>query len=416
MQTRKKVLMVNWSWYPTGGDWTYVSNMKQLYEANGYEVIAFSTKNEKNFHSPYEKYFIEGQDYKALNKKKSIRKGIQAVRNSIYSYEANRQLSLILQEHRIAFAHLHNIHHYHTPGIIWNLKKNGIKVIWSLHDYKIICPENSFVSNGKVCERCIKGQFKNCTINRCKKGSFLASALATVEAYIYHKSAVYQQVDAYLCPSIFLQSRFLKAGFDANKMYVSRYCYRAAVHPESSAVLQTSPGDKYMLYVGRIEKIKGLVTLIDAAKACGYFLKIAGDGTALSEMKQHAGSCPSISFLGLQSKENVGHLLKHAAFVICPSEWYENFPFAVIEALSSGKAVIGARIGGIPELVLHEHTGMLFNPGAADDLKKQMQLLWNNEEMCHRLGENARRHVLQLTDFSHHWNTIQSILKNLTHA
>src|SRR5215218_5903413 len=115
------VLLCTWSWLSVGGDWTYVENVKRLYESHGYDVIPFSTKNEKNVPTPYEKYFITAYDYKALNKSKGIGTGLKALKNSVISFEAMRNIEKLINEHEIAFAHLHIIHHWLTPGIVWKL-------------------------------------------------------------------------------------------------------------------------------------------------------------------------------------------------------------------------------------------------------------------------------------------------------
>ena len=220
-----KILLVNWSWYATGGDWTYVENLNKLYTKKGHEVIPFSTHNKKNEYSLYSKNFVSAYDFKELNKHKSIRNGIKALKTSIVSRNALFKLDRILEEHDIKVAHLHNLHHYITPAIIDKLHKRGIKILWTLHDYKIICPENSFVSNGKICEKCITGSFYHCTLNMCKKKSFLASMLASFEAYYYHKKNTYDLVDYYLCPSSFIKTKFQKFGFDEKKLFVSNLCY-----------------------------------------------------------------------------------------------------------------------------------------------------------------------------------------------
>src|ERR1700733_15328058 len=159
-----KVLLVNWSWYPSGGDWTYVQNLHALYSNNGYEIVSLSTNNKRNLTTNPNSYFINSPDYKALNKNKNIYNGFRAVKNSIVSNEALKIVEEILATHKIEVAHLHNIHHYITPSIIWKLKKAGVKIIWSLHDYKIICPESLFISHDTICEKCITGNFYHCAL------------------------------------------------------------------------------------------------------------------------------------------------------------------------------------------------------------------------------------------------------------
>lgn len=409
-----KVLIANWSWYPTGGDWTYIENICKLYEANGYEVVPFSTHHRKNVYSRESINFVNAYDFKELNKHKTIANGIKAVRTSVVSSDALHKLDHILEEHDIQLAHLHNIHHYLTPAIVEKLHRKGVKVIWSLHDYKIICPENSFVSNGTVCEKCMTGSFYHCAINKCKKNSYLASLLASVEAYYYHKRHVYDLVDYYLCPSAFLRQKFIQFGFPAEKLTVSNLCYDISIIDQYIKKHPPLYNEKYLFYVGRLEEIKGIKTLIRAVEGTPVHLKIAGTGAAEQELKAFASKMGrQIEFLGFQSKDQVFELTQNALASICPSEWYENFPFSVSETMLFSKPVIGSRIGGIPELVLDGKTGLLFEAGNAEALREKMMQLWNNEPLAAELGRNAREHVYELYNFDTHWKKLESIIQQL---
>lgn len=411
-----KILLVNWSWYATGGDWTYVENLNKLYTKKGYEVIPFSTHNKKNEYSLYSKNFVSAYDFKELNKNKSFGNGIKALKTSIVSRNALFKLDRILQEHDIKVAHLHNLHHYITPAIIDKLHKRGIKILWTLHDYKIICPENSFVSNGKICEKCITGAFYHCALNMCKKKSFLVSMLASFEAYYYHKKNTYDLVDYYLCPSSFIKTKFQKFGFNEKKLFVSNLCYDIALvdayidnHKNDEALL---PSDKFILYVGRLEDIKGVKTLIMAIKGTLIKLKIAGIGTAEADIKSLIENehISNVDMLGFTSKDDVFGLIKNAAFGVCPSEWYENFPFSISETFLFSKPVVGSNMGGIPELVIDGKTGFLFEHGNVQDLQNKLLELWNNEESTSVMGKNARLHAYDLYNFDTHWNKIKSLL------
>ncbi len=411
-----KILLVNWSWYATGGDWTYVENLNKLYTKKGYEVIPFSTHNKKNEYSFYSKNFVSAYDFKELNKNKSFGNGIKALKTSIVSRNALFKLDRILQEHDIKVAHLHNLHHYITPAIINKLHERGIKILWTLHDYKIICPENSFMSNGKICEKCITGSFYHCTLNMCKKKSFLASMLASFEAYYYHKKNTYDLVDYYLCPSSFIKTKFQKFGFDEKKLFVSNLCYDINLvdayidnHKNDEPLL---PSNKFILYVGRLEDIKGVKTLIMAVKGTLINLKIAGIGNAQVEIKSLIENehISNVDMLGFKSKDEVFGLIKHAAFGVCPSEWYENFPFSISETFLFSKPVVGSDIGGIPELVIDGKTGLLFEHGNVQDLQNKLLQLWNNDESTSLMGKNARIHAYDLYNFETHWNKIKSLL------
>jgi len=418
-----KVLLVNWSWYPTGGDWTYINNLKTLYERHGHEVISLSTANEKNVETDSSAYFINSPDYKSLNKNKSLLNGLKAVGNSVVSYEALKTVSEILKDHDIKVAHLHNIHHYITPAIIWRLKRAGVKIIWSLHDYKIICPERTFVSNGKICERCITGSFQQCSLNKCKKSSVSASMLASAEASFYHTSGIYDKVDAYLCPSAFLKNKFIQFGFSEDKLAVTNLCYDISLiddficeNEKSIVPLQRTVKEDYILYVGSILEIKGIRTLINAVKNTNIVLKIVGSGGDEKQLRElvQRENLNNIEFLGFKDKNSVFELTHNSKFVVCPSEWYENFPFSIIESFLFSKTVVGARIGGIPELVIHGETGNLFEAGNVEDLREKLVELWNNEVLIKIMGAKARKHVYDIVNFEVHWEKLHSIINNIT--
>jgi glycosyltransferase involved in cell wall biosynthesis len=414
-----KLLLVNWSWYATGGDWTYIENIHKLYEANGYEVIPFSTHNKKNVFSPFSKYFVSAYDFKELNKNKTISNGIKALSTSVVSSDALSKLDKILERHDIKFAHLHNIHHYITPAIVEKLHKKGIKIIWTLHDYKIICPENSFVSKGKICEKCMDGSFYHCAINRCKKNSLLASALATLEAYYYHKKNTYQLVDFYLCPSRFILNKFEQFGFDHKKMVLSGLCYDISLVDSfierSKTLPAMSASGKYILYVGRLEDIKGVKTLIEAIQGTSMYLKIAGRGNAEEALNDYIKTerISNVELLGFKTKDEVFTLTQQASYAVCPSEWYENYPFSISETFLFSKPVVGSNLGGIPELVINEQTGLLFEAGNQSDLQEKLLRLWNDEELVSKLGHEARKRAYHLFNYETHWGIIHSVIQKL---
>ncbi len=168
----------------------------------------------------------------------------------------------------------------------------------------------------------------------------------------------------------------------------------------------------YILYVGRIEKIKGIFTLIDAVAGTEIRLKIAGTGPALEEMKAYVKthSLTNVEFLGHVVKTRVYQLTLDSEFVVCPSEWYENYPFSVIESLLMSKPVIGANIGGIPELVIDQQTGLLFEPGNSTELKSKILSLWHDPELGRIFGKKARVHAEAKVNARTHWNMLSQVI------
>jgi glycosyltransferase involved in cell wall biosynthesis len=410
--------MVNWTWYPSGGDWTYIDNVRKFYESKGHEVIPFSMKDDRNFKTPFDKYFVSNVDYKNLNKHKNPITAARVLKNSLYSNQAKKNIKALLSENRIDLVHLNNIHHYLTPSsIVPEIKQHDIPIIWTVHDYSILCPNTTFISNDKVCERCKTEKYYNCIIHKCKKRSLLASSVAAMESYVNKWVNPYKYVDYFLCPSQFIADKFMEFGYDKRKL-VKLY-NPFDINSLEDITLEKREEKKYIVYVGNILKVKGVFTLAAAVKGMDIDLYFIGDGEAMTELKQFVNSneITNIIFLGKKKKEEALSYVKGAEFVVVPSEWYENLPYSLVEALLLARPVLGARIGGIPELVIDNETGVLFESANKQDMiaKMDYMLSLSYEELT-RLGENARKHAAALTNYKRFEDELSKVFEavNLT--
>jgi glycosyltransferase involved in cell wall biosynthesis len=410
-----KILIANWTWYPSGGDWTYIDNVCRFYESKGHEVVPFSMKDERNFKTPFDKYFVSNIDYKDLNKKKNPLSALKVLKNSLYSAEAKRNIRSLLSEHKIDLVHLNNIHHYLTPGsIIPEIKRHNIPIIWTVHDYSILCPNTTFISHDKVCERCKVDKYYNCIVHKCKKGSLLASSVAAMESYVNKWVDPYKYVDYFLCPSQFIADKFIQFGYDKKK--IVRLYNPFDISSLENITQNGSEGKSYIVYVGNILKVKGVFTLAEAVKGLDVDLYIIGDGEAMPELEIFVkrNSITNVYFLGRKKKQETLSYVKGAKFVVVPSEWYENLPYSLVEALLLAKPVLGARIGGIPELVLDNETGFLFESANKEDMIAKMKhLLSLPAEKLSRLGNNAQKHVAALTNYRSFENNLSGIFESV---
>lgn len=409
------ILVVNWTWYPSGGDWTYVDNITTLYRQKGHSVIPFSMKDDRNFPSTYSPFFIENIDYKKINKK-SVSAGLKVIKKSIYSTEAQQKLIDLLHTVKIDFAHINVIHHYITPVILKILKDRGIPIIWTLHEYTPICPESTFISHGQICEKCLGGAFYHCITNKCKKGSLPASIVAATENYVHRYLNYYKFVDYYICPSIFLYEKFRAFNFFPEKLVQIYHGYQYEEVEAIQAAHIPIKEERYIVFVGRLEKIKGAHTLLAAMKANpGIRLKLIGAGTQEQELKDYAAAnlLTNVTFLGKQSKQQTLETINGSEFLICPSEWYEVLGFTVVEAMALGKPVIGSSIGAIPEMVIPGKTGILFAQGNASELSEKISALYNDPESISSMGKNAKEYIYQLINTEKHFNGIKQLIPSL---
>lgn len=404
------ILLANWTWYPSGGDWTYIESICKLYESHGHKIIPFSVQNEKNLQTSYDKYFLKNIDYKKFYKKITIKSGIEIFAKSIYSVEAKKKLRLLLNDNHIDIAQLNNITNYHTPSIIPVLKQAKIPIVWRILDYRLICPNTTFLSNGKLCEACYKHKYYNCILKKCKKNSLLASTLLAIENYVYYLIPFYKQVDMFLFQSEFTRDMFIKFGYDIRRTHIIENPYNCwEVEPKYE-------GKKYILYFGRISKEKGIFTLMKAMKVLPEIeLKIVGDGPEYDDYLNYItqNSISNISFIGAKWNKELEPIIENCEFVIVPSEWYEPSPYVVLQSFSYGKPVVAANIGGLKDLIINNENGLLFNAGDEDDLSRSIKYLYQSKSLIRIMGANARRVVERKNNPERYYDETMTVFNNL---
>ncbi len=382
------VLLVNSFFYNRGGDCTYFFSLKKLLEKTGHKVVVFSMQHPQNFDSEYKHYFVSHIDYVEEAKKKTLHSRIKVLCRTIYSQEAKNKIEELIKDEKIDIAHLQSIHHHITPSILYPLKKRNIPVIWTLHDFTVLCPNTTFYYRGSICERCKKTRYYWPPLVRCKKNSFMASTVAAAENAMHRIMGVYDLVDFFITPSQFLRHKLIEYGFEQSKiLHINNFLDMTLFKSQADT-------DDYYLFVGRLSEEKGLKTLIDAAfLAKTMRLKIIGAGPMELELISYARSKNGpgiIEFIGHVNRADAIELLSKCSFAVVPSEWYENLPYSILEAFACQKPVVASRIGGIPALVTDGVTGLLFEPCDAQDLAAKITWMNAHPEERKNMGRKAR--------------------------
>lgn len=376
-----KVLLVNKFYYNRGGDCVCTLNLEHLLKSHGYEVAVFAMKYPENFQSEWEQYFAE-----EVNFADGLGNKIAAAKRLLGFGDIKSSFMRILMDFRPDVVHLQNIHSYLSPIIAKLAKDFGCRVLWTLHDYKLLCPSYACLRDNKPCELCFKDKI-NVIKNRCMKGSLAASALAYIEAKRWSRDWIQRYVDAFVCPSSFMAKKMEQGGFDKSKLHV--ICN--FVDPVKLEVLNNSGIQKraeYYLYMGRLSQEKGIKTLLEVASELPYKIKIAGGGPLKDELQSKYKDCSNIEFLGHLNARQVVELLCETKFMVIPSEWYENNPLSVIESLCAGTPVVGANMGGIPELV-GGSDGLIFQSGDSGDLEECIKSAFNRQWNQLEIKSNA---------------------------
>lgn len=358
-----RILLSNKFYYRRGGDCIYVLNLEQLLKKHGHEVAVFAMDYPDNLETPWKKYF-PGNMTKLM-----------AFSRPFGSHEVKRKFNLLLDDFRPEVVHLNNIHTQLSPVIAELAHERGIKVVWTLHDYKLLCPRYDCLRNGiEICEKCFNGDKTHCKTYKCIKGSTLASLIGYKEAVTWNREYLEKYTDLFICPSSFMKEKMIQGGFKERKLKV------LCNFIDTDKCKRSSYGERedYYCYVGRLSHEKGLNTLINAASQLPYKLKIIGGGPLEKELRAKSETLKGdIEFLGFKQWDGIKEQVGMAQFIIVPSEWYENNPLSIIEAQCLGTPILGARIGGIPGLIDEGVNGMTFTSGNVDDLKEKIGLMYN---------------------------------------
>jgi len=364
-----KLLNVNSYHYRRGGsDVVYLEHgalFESLGESLGWQCAYFAMQHPLNEPSPWSQYFVEEIEF---GRRYGLAQRIAKATKVVYSFEAQRRLRALIERFRPDVAHLHCIYHHLSPSILPVLHAAGVPAVMTAHDLKLVCPAYKMLSHGVVCERCKNGRLLQVVRHRCVHGSLAASTVVAVESLLHHWLQSYRrQLDRIVVPSRFHIEKFVEWGWP-------RECfeYIPNVVDASRYVPAFEPG-AYLLYFGRLASYKGLATLLRAAQRAAVRLKIAGSGPdepRLRALQRQFGG--DVEFVGFHRGESLHALVRGARAVVLPSEMYENAPLSVLEGFALGKPAIGARIGGIPELVVDGHTGWTFPSGDVDALAQTL--------------------------------------------
>lgn len=368
---KKKILIVTKFYYRRGGDCIYALNLERLLREQGHDVAVFAMSYPENVDSQWSSYWPSQVDFGG-----GIGGKIAAVRRTLGMGDVRQQFARLLKDFAPDVVHLNNIHSYVSPVVAEMSRKAGAKVVWTLHDYKLLCPAYSCTRAGRPCEICFENKF-NVVRARCMKGSLAASAVAWLEAKRWNRRSLGSATDLFVCPSAFMAGKMQKGGFSSDKLLtlcnfvapemINRY---RSIRPERSKA-------DYYCYVGRLSEEKGVATLLEAASRLPYLLKVAGDGPLAAQLREKYADYPNIEFLGHIDSARVSELLADARFSVMPSECYENNPLGVIESFCAGTPVVGAAIGGIPELITPQR-GMTFESGKVDSLIEAIEKAWQH--------------------------------------
>ncbi len=380
-----KILIINKFFFPFGGTERYMFSLIDLLESRGHETVPFAMEHPENVISEYSKYFVSSVD---LSRPKISRATLKAAGRVIYSFEAARKLRRLIRDTKPDLAHLQNIYHQLSPSVLKVLKEEGIPTVQTIHDYAYLSPSYGLFDHGAVCERVKPRKYYRAVLHKCVKNSAMASAL---DAFAYRVHATLgldeRLVGRLIAPSEFVKNKFAEWGKNVFRMEVLPHFIDADRYEPEYA-----PGAE-IAYVGRLSEEKGIGVLLAAMeKIPEVRLKVIGAGPMEKQLKDFCelAGLKNVRFLGRLRHTEVMDEIARSRFVVVPSLFYEPFGYLPIEAACLGKTVVASRVGGLPEIVADNETGLLVPPGDAKTLASTIAALAADEPKIRAMGRGAR--------------------------
>ena len=408
-----KILIINKFLYPNGGSETYIFKLGEQLKKMGHEVQYFGMEHEGRCVGNNAESYTSDMDFHTGKLAKLLYPF-----KIIYSTEARKKLRVVLDDFKPDVVHVNNFNFQLTPSILYEVRdwerKNksrighGIKLVYTAHDSQLVCPNHlmqQYIS-GERCTQCIGGSPWNCAKNKCIHGSGVKSLLGSVEAFIYRYRKTYGLFDSVICPSAFLKEKldtlpelrektlvmhnFMNNNEKSEEIGTSDATSNVSANqkPIDDIVKKQKLTDaisnnpQYIAYVGRYSEEKGIKTLLSVCKELPDVQFIMAGNGPLEDEVNATGNVVNVGFL---NSTEVEELMKNARFVIFPSECNENCPFTVMESISYGTPVIGANIGGVPELIIDGENGILYESGDRDELLVKVSELWKNGQYLEKL-------------------------------
>lgn len=403
-----KILFCNKYNFPFSGTEVYMFALMRLLRKHGHEVALFSMQDDRGEPTTYDSYFVPHVDFKQPGQ--SFLRRLKLAGHAIYSIEAQRRLRRLLKDFRPDLAHVRNIYHHLSPSILWELRSQGIPVVFHLNDFKLLCPTYNLVANGCACERPCTGNFWKVFGNRCSSLPAASTAVLVAEAYSHYWLKTYRKcVDHFIAPSEFVKQTLIEHGFASTRISV-------LPHFQEVTTELAPPKAASILYFGRLSPEKGVDDLVRAMEGLPQMeLTIAGTGPQREELETLVRKLglSNVRFAGHCTGDELQKLIASASFTVLPSRAYETLGKSILESFAVGRPVIGSDLGSRRELIQDGVTGLLYSPGNIDQLRERISHLSQHPQLAAEMGATARRWVQAHHSPESHYQSLMGLYEKV---
>jgi glycosyltransferase involved in cell wall biosynthesis len=305
---------------------------------------------------------------------------------AIWNCSRYRELRALIHDEQPEVVHIHNTFPLVSPSAYYAAAAEGVPVVQTLHNYRLLCPAATFFRDGRTCEECVeKGSFWPGIVHGCYRESRIITAVTAGMLSFHRAIGTWDaSIDAYIALSEFCRRKFIEGGLPARKIVVKPNFVQPSLHLGRKK-------EDFVLFAGRLGPEKGIQTLLTGWREARvpWRLKILGDGPLKRDVQAAASETNTIEWVGRKTNPEVRALMAAARFVIVPSEWYEALPCVVIEAYAERTPVLASNIGALSDLIIPGKTGLVFEPGNPRALATKLEWIFQHSDQLPAMGEEA---------------------------
>jgi glycosyltransferase involved in cell wall biosynthesis len=387
-----RILLVHNYYQQPGGEDVVYEQERKLLENHGHQVVTYErTNSELLSFSAFQRLFLPAK--------------------TIWAGDAYREILDLIRRESPRIAHVHNTFVQISPSVFAACREERVPVVQTLHNFRLMCPGGNLFRKGKVCEDCLESGLWQGVRHACYRGSYAATATTALMLAVHRTARTWSNgPSGYIALTEFSKRKFIGAGLPKEKVHVK---------PNFVA---PDPGPKQefgncVVYAGRLSPEKGVPTLLHAWRQLRIPipLQVVGDGPLRPELDQMVsqGNIPNVVFAGRLSSQETRSRMRRARLLVLPSQCYENFPMAVVEAFACGTPVVCSRLGAMQEIVSDHVNGLHFTPGKPDELARTLEWAWSHPQEIQSMGRAARQEYEQKYTSGQNYRALMAIYKQV---
>lgn len=265
--------------------------------------------------------------------------------------------------------HIHNWNYASSPSIIVAAVNKKIPIISSIHNFRLLCPSGTLFYDGAIFLESLKEKFPWTAIRKkVYRDSFFLTLWLSLSVFVHKKMGTWSSINFYLVNTAAIKKLFLNSGLMLSD---HQLVVKGNSSPDTAFTINTR--NENFVFVGRLNREKGILILIEAFARLGYEISIIGEGPLQSYVEEQAHKHKNITYKGRLSHLEVIDEIKDSTALVFPSIWYEGMPMTIVEAFSTATPVIASYIGAMEDMILNQYNGLHFKTGSVEDLIEKIE-------------------------------------------